>query len=155
MRFGWKIFCCVKTPSVQNNEKYSRAVKSPPWHMKLGITRWKVELLYPYPFSPVHKARKFSQVLGVTSERSWKVIKCAWGNRFASHSSYLSLNAKLLETINLNFHNLPNCNNNDRDTLANDHQYRHQYSHADRKRWKFPQIFSFFKRPTLYRFLAL
>eukprot|EP01033_Poteriospumella_lacustris_P009009 gene9008-gene9810 len=31
-------------------------VKSPPWHMKLGITRWKMEPLYPKPFSPVHSA---------------------------------------------------------------------------------------------------
>merc|ERR1712147_403885 len=35
--------------------------------MKLGITRWKVELLKLYPFSPVHRARKFSEVLGTTS----------------------------------------------------------------------------------------
>ena len=28
-------------------------VKSPPWHMNPGITRWKDEPAYPYPFSPV------------------------------------------------------------------------------------------------------
>jgi hypothetical protein len=39
-------------------------VKSPPWHMKLGITRWKPEPLKPKPFSPVQRARKFSHVLG-------------------------------------------------------------------------------------------
>jgi hypothetical protein len=35
-------------------------VKSPPWHMNWGITRWKEEPLKPKPFSPVHSARKFS-----------------------------------------------------------------------------------------------
>ena len=35
-------------------------VKSPPWHMKLGMTRWKEEPLKPKPFSPVQSARKFS-----------------------------------------------------------------------------------------------
>mmetsp|Transcript_23456 Transcript_23456/g.58103 ORF Transcript_23456/g.58103 Transcript_23456/m.58103 type:complete len:213 (-) Transcript_23456:241-879(-) len=44
-------------------------VKSPPWHMKPGMTRWKGEPLYPKPFSMVHRARKFSAVLGVTSPR--------------------------------------------------------------------------------------
>ena len=39
-------------------------VKSPPWHMKFGITRWKLEPLKPKPFSPVQRARKFSQVFG-------------------------------------------------------------------------------------------
>merc|ERR1719369_2360665 len=43
------------------------AGKSPPWHMKLGITRWKAEPLNPNPFSPVQRARKFSQVFGTTS----------------------------------------------------------------------------------------
>jgi hypothetical protein len=39
--------------------------------MKLGMTRWNVDPLYdsglpdaPTPFSPVHRARKFSTVLG-------------------------------------------------------------------------------------------
>lgn len=47
------------------------SVKSPPWIMKLGMMRWKMEPLYhsglfllPIPFSPVHSARKFSTVLG-------------------------------------------------------------------------------------------
>lgn len=73
-------------------------VKSPPWSMKFGITRWKTEPLnhsglVVVPFSPVHRAlqkiirsyykpclicflwivwtvyRKFSTVLGVTSAR--------------------------------------------------------------------------------------
>merc|ERR1740129_2073831 len=35
--------------------------------MKLGITRWKVEPRNPNPFSPVQRARKFSEVLGTTS----------------------------------------------------------------------------------------
>lgn len=30
------------------------------WHMKDGITLWKVDPLYPKPFSPVHRALKFS-----------------------------------------------------------------------------------------------
>jgi hypothetical protein len=38
--------------------------------MKLGMTRWKVELLNPNPLSPVQRARKFSVVFGTTSERS-------------------------------------------------------------------------------------
>jgi hypothetical protein len=33
------------------------------------ITRWKVEPLYPKPFSPVQRARKFSAVRGTTSAR--------------------------------------------------------------------------------------
>jgi len=37
-------------------------VKSPPWHMKPGMTRWKLDPWYPKPFSPVHSARKFSIV---------------------------------------------------------------------------------------------
>ena len=43
------------------------AVKSPPWHMKPGMTRWKEEPLYhsglpllPTPFSPVHSALQLS-----------------------------------------------------------------------------------------------
>ena len=40
--------------------------------MKLGMTLWKVDPLYPNPFSPVHRARKFSAVLGTTSALSYK-----------------------------------------------------------------------------------
>lgn len=43
------------------------------------MTRWKVDPLKwsglpepPVPFSPVHRARKFSAVLGTTSARSWE-----------------------------------------------------------------------------------
>merc|ERR1712168_1391188 len=36
--------------------------------MKLGITRWKADPLKPNPFSPVQRARKFSQVFGTTSD---------------------------------------------------------------------------------------
>merc|ERR1740115_84814 len=32
--------------------------------MKSLITRWNFDPLYPKPFSPVHKARKFSAVFG-------------------------------------------------------------------------------------------
>ena len=34
------------------------------------MTRWKLEPLNPKPFSPVHKARKFSAVFGTTSARN-------------------------------------------------------------------------------------
>lgn len=47
------------------------------WHMNWGMTRWKVDPLKcrglperPVPFSPVHRQRKFSAVLGATSARS-------------------------------------------------------------------------------------
>mmetsp|Transcript_6204 Transcript_6204/g.14136 ORF Transcript_6204/g.14136 Transcript_6204/m.14136 type:complete len:278 (-) Transcript_6204:233-1066(-) len=58
------------------------AVKSPPWHMNPGMTRWKALPLkcrsfplLPSPFSPVQSARKFSHVLGTTSPRSSMVIR--------------------------------------------------------------------------------
>ena len=35
--------------------------------MKSLITLWKLDPLYPNPFSPVHRALKFSHVLGTTS----------------------------------------------------------------------------------------
>ena len=45
------------------------AVKSPPWSMNWGMTRWKEAPLKwrgvpmrPVPFSPVQRARKFSVV---------------------------------------------------------------------------------------------
>ena len=37
--------------------------------------RWNEDPLYPNPFSPVHRARKFSAVLGTTSERSSMTIR--------------------------------------------------------------------------------
>ena len=43
--------------------------------MKLGITLWKEEPLNPKPFSPVQRARKFSEVFGTTSARSWTEIE--------------------------------------------------------------------------------
>ena len=49
-------------------------VKSPPWHMKFGMTRWKIEPLNPNPFSPVQRARKFSAVLGTTSALNSMII---------------------------------------------------------------------------------
>eukprot|EP00965_Chrysotila_dentata_P176295 5821199-Pleurochrysis_carterae.AAC.6 len=30
-----------------------------PWHMKLGMTRWKVDSAYPKPLSPRQSCRKF------------------------------------------------------------------------------------------------
>merc|ERR1719502_1416162 len=49
-------------------------VKSPPWHMKSGITRWNEQSLYPKPGSPVHSCLKFSAVFGTTSLRSCMTI---------------------------------------------------------------------------------
>ena len=47
-------------------------VKSPPWSMNWGMTRWKVLPWYPKPFSPVHKARKFSRrILMVEKNVRW------------------------------------------------------------------------------------
>lgn len=40
--------------------------KSPPCNMNCGITRWKLESLYPKPRSPVHNARKFSNQNSIT-----------------------------------------------------------------------------------------
>ena len=60
----------METPPVP-----SPLVKSPPWHIKLGITLWNFEDLYPMPVSPVQRARKFSAVLGTTSAYSSKVMR--------------------------------------------------------------------------------
>jgi hypothetical protein len=53
-------------------------VKSPPWHMKFGITRWNDEPLNPKPFSPVQSARKFSAVCKNKRERRGR----EWGRSF-------------------------------------------------------------------------
>jgi hypothetical protein len=50
-------------------------VKSPPWSIKSGMTRWNLEPAYPKPFSPVERARKFSTVLGTTSSKSSKLMR--------------------------------------------------------------------------------
>merc|ERR1719397_244884 len=50
-------------------------VKSPPWHMNPGMTLWKEDPLNPNPFSPVHRALKFSEVLGTTSGLRSMVIR--------------------------------------------------------------------------------
>ena len=49
-------------------------VKSPPYIINFGIILWKIDPvndsglpLIPFPFSPVHRALKFSAVFGVTS----------------------------------------------------------------------------------------
>ena len=42
--------------------------------MKSGMTRWKVDPLYPKPFSPVHSARKFSKCLCVCVLQRFKLI---------------------------------------------------------------------------------
>ena len=41
----------------------------------LYLPRWKLDPAYPNPFSPVHKARKFSAVFGTTSARSSITIR--------------------------------------------------------------------------------
>ena len=46
--------------------------------MNAGMIRWNLLSLYPIPFSPVHKARKFSTVLGTTSPYKSKVIRPAF-----------------------------------------------------------------------------
>lgn len=42
--------------------------------MKSGIILWKREFRYPNPFSPVHRSRKFSAVLGTMWAKSSIVI---------------------------------------------------------------------------------
>lgn len=42
--------------------------------MKSVMTLWKPEFLNPNPFSPVHKALKFSAVFGTTSANNSKFI---------------------------------------------------------------------------------
>ena len=46
--------------------------------MKLGMILWKADPLNPKPFSPVHSARKFSQVFGTTSKRSCANQQLMW-----------------------------------------------------------------------------
>ena len=62
-------------PHTHKNHTHTRTPSLP--HMKSVMTRWKVEPLKcrglperPVPFSPVHRQRKFSAVLGTTSARS-------------------------------------------------------------------------------------
>lgn len=50
------------------------SVKSPPWIINSGMMRWNLDPLkcnflpdFPFPFSPVHRARKFSAVFGTMS----------------------------------------------------------------------------------------
>ena len=66
-------------------------VKSPPWHMNPGMTRWKGEPLYPKPFSIVHSARKFSHVLGTTSPRSSMTIFPAGSPPISMSKKHLNL----------------------------------------------------------------
>ena len=49
-------------------------VKSPPWHMNWGMTRWKQLPLKPKPFSCVHKQRKFS-TKGRREKNGWKTLE--------------------------------------------------------------------------------
>lgn len=43
------------------------------WHMNWGITRWKIEPLYPKPCSPVHRALKFSRIH--TEDHAWHLCQ--------------------------------------------------------------------------------
>ena len=59
-------------------------VKSPPCNMKLGMILWNLLPSYvsffpffPCPFSPVHRALKFSTVFGTTSPNNPKVMRPA------------------------------------------------------------------------------
>lgn len=45
------------------------------WHIKSGTILWKTELWKPKPFSPVHRALKFSDVFGTIWEKSSIVIR--------------------------------------------------------------------------------
>mmetsp|Transcript_169 Transcript_169/g.522 ORF Transcript_169/g.522 Transcript_169/m.522 type:complete len:235 (-) Transcript_169:270-974(-) len=65
--FNWKFSSSNFSPKIDLPPVPFWFVKSPPWHMNPGITRWKGESLNPKPFSPVQSALKFSAVLGVTS----------------------------------------------------------------------------------------
>ena len=65
--------------------------------MKLGIILWKIDPLkakgfpdFPTPFSPVHKALKFSEVLGTTFPNNPIIISCV------SYPSISILNYNLL-----------------------------------------------------------
>mmetsp|Transcript_6308 Transcript_6308/g.15710 ORF Transcript_6308/g.15710 Transcript_6308/m.15710 type:complete len:205 (+) Transcript_6308:306-920(+) len=54
-------------------------VKSPPWHMKPGMMRWKGEALKQSPISPVQSALKFSVVFGTTFPKSPKTsVPAGW-----------------------------------------------------------------------------
>lgn len=75
--------------------KHYRSLNEPPWHMNPGIIRWNGEFLKwrftppALPFSPVHNARKFSAVFGVTSEKSSKVIRpTSFSPTFMSKNTY-------------------------------------------------------------------
>lgn len=57
-------------------------VKSPPWSMKSGMTRWNLEPLKPKPISPVQRVEKFFTVFGTTSSYSLKLTRpdCSGGD---------------------------------------------------------------------------
>lgn len=52
-------------------------VKSPPWTINMGITRWKLDPAYPKPFWPVQSSRKLRAVKGTTSSYNLKTIRPA------------------------------------------------------------------------------
>ena len=73
---SWKFSSANFSPNMLSPPVPFPLVKSPPWHMKSGITRWKLVPLkcrglplLPAPFSPVQRQRKFSAVRGTTSAR--------------------------------------------------------------------------------------
>ena len=69
--------------------------------MKFGMTRWKILPLKckglplaPTPFSPVHKQRKFSTVLGTSSPKSPITIRPASQNNNILLGDKATINAK-------------------------------------------------------------
>ena len=57
-------------------------VKSPPWHMKPGMTRWKDDPAYPNPFSPRSRRMKYRRCTLCEREFLHKihVLRVNWNN---------------------------------------------------------------------------
>lgn len=57
------------------------------WHTKSVTILWNLEFLNPNPFSPVHRALKFSAVRGTIFENS-SMVMCPKGSSSAETSKY-------------------------------------------------------------------
>ena len=69
-----------KISALSRDQAHGRWTRTLTWIMNLGIMRWKLLPLYPNPFSPVHKARKFS-AKGVTVKQirtAYSLTNCPW-----------------------------------------------------------------------------